>query len=367
MTSPAERLPSRLSRLLDLFAYPLRASHYLELINPLWATHLLQARVVDIWDETRDSRTLTLKPGWHWRGHRAGQHIRVGVTVDGRHFTRTYSLSSAPERRDGRFSITVKAIAGGRISHHLVRRVKLGEYLPIGLPQGDFFLPDAQPVRALFITAGSGITPVMSMLRSRQAQGRVPNAVHIHYAPHELDVIFGSELQAFDAAEPLYRLETIHTHEYGADKQTKGYFSLAQIDRLCPDWREREIYACGPAGLITAIEAVVADADRSLHLHIERFRADFAHTPVQAGSAQIRFQRSGISVAGDAVTPLLRSAEDAGLNPPHGCRMGICHTCNTTLLAGEVRDLRSGTVIREAGSTVQICVCAPAGDCELAL
>lgn len=358
---------SRLAAVVDAFAFPLRASHYVELVNPLWTTHKLQARVEQVWDETKDARTLTLKPGAIWRGHRAGQHIRLGVPVEGVHHTRTYTISSPPERADGRFTITVKAIADGRISHHLVRQIKVGDYLPIGLPQGDFHLPDAQPVLPMFITAGSGITPAMSMLRSLIAQERLPDTVHIHYAPHDFDVIFGKELKKMAVEQPRYSLHPIYTHEYGEDKQTKGYFNEEQLNRLCPDWREREVYACGPPGLIAALESHFEQAGRGLHLHIERFLADFAEIPADAVGGQVRFAQSDVAVMADAETPLLRVAEDAGMNPPHGCRMGICHTCNTTLVSGCVRDLRTGKVLNVKGSIVQTCVCAAAGDCELDL
>src|SRR6478672_8848954 len=130
----------------DALAWPLRTSHYLELVNPLWTTHALQARVEEVWDETADARTLTLKPGRNWRAHRAGQHMRVGVPIGGMQYTRTYSISSAPERDDECITITVKVIAGGRMSQHLVRQIKPGDYLPIGIPQGDFVLPESMPV-----------------------------------------------------------------------------------------------------------------------------------------------------------------------------------------------------------------------------
>jgi stearoyl-CoA 9-desaturase NADPH oxidoreductase len=365
--TPRPSLLSRIAAVTDLFAYPLRTSHYVELVNPLWTTHKLQARVVKVWDETKDARTLTLRPGLNWRGHRAGQHLRVGVPVGGMHYTRTYTISSPPERDDDCFTITVKAIAGGRISHHLVRKVQVGDYLPIGLPQGDFYLPDAQPVRPLFITAGSGITPAMSMLRSLIAQERLPDTVHIHYAPHEFDVIFGPELRQMARTHPRYTLHEVHTHEYGEHKQTKGYFSAEQLNRLCPDWAGREVYACGPPGLLAALERHFEQAGRTRHLHIERFLASFAEVPADAVGGRVRFARSQREVQADSKTNLLRVAEDAGMNPPHGCRMGICHTCNTTLVSGCVRDLRTGKVLNEAGSIVQTCICAAAGDCELDL
>ena len=366
---PAARrsLRSRLGTITDMFAYPLRTSHYVELLNPLWASHKLQAKVIDVWDETKDARTITLQPGAHWRQHRAGQHVRLGIPIEGQHYTRTYTISSAPERGMGSFTITTKAIAGGRVSKHIVRNVKVGDYLPVGLPQGDFYLPDASPIQPLFITAGSGITPAMSMVRSLIAQKRLPDTMHIHYAPNEFDVIFGKELRKMDKEQKYYHLHEVHTHEFGDQKQTKGYFNLEQLQRFCPDWRERDCYACGPPGMLTALEKTWADAGLSRRLHIERFLADFAPIPKDAVGGKVRFAVSGIEVDTDSETNLLRVAEDAGMNPPHGCRMGICHTCNTKLVSGCVRDLRNGQVLNEAGAIVQTCVCAAAGDCELEL
>ena len=372
---PPER-PSRspwhwLTTVTDMFAFPLRTSHYVELVNPLWSTHKLQARVEAVWDETRDARTVTLRPGLNWRGHRAGQHVRVGVPVEGKHYTRTYTISSPPERDDGCFTITVKAIDGGRISHHIVRNLKVGDYLPVGLPQGDFYLPDAQPVLPLFITAGSGITPAMSMLRSLIAQQRLPDTVHLHYAPHRFDVVFGKELEQLAAKHERYNLFMQFTRDIDeapdAAQAGAGYFSAAQLAAACPDWREREVYACGPPALLAALTEHFEEAGRGAHLHIERFRAEFARVPADAVGGKVRFAKSSAEVEADSNTSLLRVAEDAGMNPPHGCRMGICHTCNTTLLSGCVRDLRNGAVINEVGATVQTCVCAAAGDCELDL
>lgn len=363
--------PSWLTRVADAFAWPLRTSHYLELVNPLWTTHALQARVEKVWDETADARTITLRPGRNWRSHRPGQHVRIGVPIGGMHYTRTYSISSAPEHDDELFTITVKAIAGGRMSHHLVRNIRPGDFLPIGVPQGDFYLPDANPVQPLFISAGSGITPIISMLRSLIAQERLPDVVHLHYAPHVYDVIFGNELRALAARHPRYRLHLVYTREPGAaaNEELRGrhHFSAAQLDAVCPDWRERDVYACGPQGLLDALERHWQEAGLARQLHSERFRAQVAATPAEVTAGTVRFARSGIEAASDGVINLLRLAEDSGLNPAHGCRMGICHGCDATLKSGCVRDLRTNAMLNEADQVVQICVCAAAGDAVLDL
>ncbi len=368
ITKFLQSIKQKFTYFVDMFAYPLRLSHYLELINPLWTKHTLQARVESVWDETKDSRTLTLRPGRGWRTHRAGQYVRVGVPIGGMRHTRTYSISSAPEREDGCLTITVKAIDGGRVSHHLVRNVKPGTYLPIGEPQGEFVLPDAIPVHPLFITAGSGITPVMSMLRAYLTEFKhLPDIVHMHYAPHSYDVIFGSELTKLAKTQKHYKYNPIFTREIGESSYTKLHFSLEQLEKLCPDWREREVWACGPASLLDSLESHWANAGLSRKLHLERFRAKLASVPTDAKGGKVSFTTSKIEANTDGLLNLLRVAEDAGLNPSHGCRMGICHGCDATLLSGTVRDLRTGETISEAGLKVQVCVCTAVGDIEVEL
>jgi ferredoxin-NADP reductase len=352
-----------LTNLVDMFTYPLRHSHYLELVNPLWSRQVLKARIMAVWDDTDDTRTLTLMPGRGWRDHRAGQFVRVGVPIDGRRHTRTYSISSAPARADGCINITVKAVDGGRVSRYLARQAKVGQYLPLGEPQGDFVLPQAMPVHPLFITAGSGITPVMSMLRAYIDEYEVmPDVSHLHYAPTERDVIFGAELQQMARNQPNYHLHPFYT------RSGDTHFNAAQLELACPDWREREVWVCGPAAMLDAVEAHWSQAGLAHNLHTERFHAPVAPPPAAGASpGKVMFMASATEAPSDGCTTLLSIAENAGLNPAHGCRMGICHGCNTTLKSGCARDTRTGNLITEVGDVVQICVCTAVGDIALAI
>jgi ferredoxin-NADP reductase len=293
--------------------------------------------------------------------------VRIGVSIDGLRHTRTYSISSSPESRDDLITITVRAIDGGRVSRFLVRNIQPGAYVSVSLPQGEFVQAEATPVRPLFITAGSGVTPVMSILRTYVLRDNMPDAVHIHYAPRARDMIFGSELEQMAARHARYRLHPVYTRDVATARPPRGHFSPAQLDGLCPDWRDREVWACGPPGLLAAIESYWNVNRAGARLHLERFRAPLAELPADTAGGTVRFATSGCQVEADGSTPLLRVAEDAGLNPAHGCRMGICHTCDATLLSGAVRDLRTGTLLNETGQKVQVCVCAAAGDVELAL
>jgi len=362
-------LGRRLASVADLFAWPLRVSHYLELVNPLWSTHTLRARVERVREETADARTLTLRPGRGWRAHRAGQFVPVTVTLGGTRHVRTYSISSAPERTasDDCLTITVKAMPGGRVSDHLVRALEPGAYVALGLPQGDFVLPESAPVRPLFVTAGSGVTPVMSMLRSLAARDALRDVAHLHYAPRPQDVIFADELAQLARSHPGYCMHVLHTRPGDTNAAPRRHFAAAMLDRFVPDWRRRDCYACGPQSLLAALEEHWSRAGLAHLMHVERFHAVLAQTPVDIAGGRVRFVGSGRDADADASTPLLRVAEAAGLNPPHGCRMGICHTCTATLVAGCVRDVRDNRLTSEPGTKVQICVSAAAGNCALEL
>lgn len=320
------------SRVAGLIATPLTPSHYLGLLRPL-AGHALRARVEAVARETSDVTTLTLRPGRGWQPHRPGQHVRVGVELDGRITTRMYSISSAPGEL---ISITVKA--QGRVSNALCALAP-GAYVTLGTPEGEF---TAASDRILFITGGSGITPVMSMLRSYAA---MPDIVHVHFARSVDDVIFAPAL--FDLPAPYHSIIVTDGRR----------FTRELLAELVPDWETREALACGPASLL--------DAAAFTNAKVERFTAPVA-APSDATGGHVRFEASRVSAISDGRTPLLRIAESAGLTPPSGCRMGICHSCDATLTKGCVRDLRTGDRI-DAGARIQICVCAAAGDVELAL
>jgi stearoyl-CoA 9-desaturase NADPH oxidoreductase len=340
------------TRLARLVATPLVPSQYLALVAPLARPG--RARVEAVIDEVPGVRTLVLRPGRGWQQHRPGHHVRVGVAIDGRIVTRTYSISSAP--RDGCFTITVKA--QGLVSNALVA-TPVGTFLTIGVPTGDFVCEapraseprgEQMPLgRALFITAGSGITPIASMLRAFAVRDAWPDVVHVHYTRDERDIIFRDELRALSVACPRYRRIEV---------SSAARFDQAQLDALVPDWRGRAAWACGPERLLGAVEAVIPG------VHVERFAAAFKLAPDAVGGT---LRLGTQTFRADGRTPLLRVIEDAGLSPKSGCRMGICHSCDVTLAAGCVRDLRTGVVTDEPGTRIQICVCAAAGDVALEL
>jgi ferredoxin-NADP reductase len=179
---------------------PLLPDDYLELINPLWSTRELRGRIVRIEPETADAATVLIRPGHEWMGHRPGQYLRIGVVVDGIHHWRAYSLTSEPRRADGCIAITPKLVDAGRVSPYLVRDARPGEIVRLGGVEGTFLLPHPLPEKLLFLSAGSGVTPIMSMLRSLDRRGALGDAVHIHSARTAEEVIFADRLRALDDA-----------------------------------------------------------------------------------------------------------------------------------------------------------------------
>jgi ferredoxin-NADP reductase len=345
---------------------PLLPDDYLKLANPLWSARELRGRVLEVRRETVDSATLVIKPGWGFSfNYQPGQYVGIGVLVDGRWKWRSYSLTSSPvtgavrsatsSKRARTITITVKAMPEGFLSTHLVSGVAPGTIVRLAAPKGNFVMPDPVPGSVSFITGGSGITPVMSMLRTLVRREQITDIVHLHSAPTESDVMFGAELAELQRRHPGYQLRLRTT-------RTEGRLDLSRLGDEVPDWRERQTWACGPEGMLNAAERVWSAAGIAERLHLERFAASKAAAHGQGGT--VEFARSGKTLTVDGATPLMDAGEQVGVQMPFGCRMGICQSCVVGLLDGHVRDLRTG-VEHEPGSRVQTCISAASGDCVL--
>jgi stearoyl-CoA 9-desaturase NADPH oxidoreductase len=340
---------------------PLLPDDYLEMINPLWSTRELRGRVERIKRETADAVTIEIRPGYEWPGHAAGQYVRVGFDIDGVRHWRAYSLTSEPDRPDGFLSVTPKLLETGKVTPHVHRGLRPGDLVFLSDVEGQFVLPDPLPGKLLFISAGSGVTPIMSMLRSLARQNAMEGVVHIHSSRTPDDVIFGEELRDLGRRHHGFRLCERHTG-------SEGRMQPADIERICPDWRERETFASGPGPLLDALSEhwdEHGDCDR---LHMERFQPVIGGEGAAEGEGgTITFLKSGREIEGPGDKPILVAGEESGLELPFGCRMGICHTCVGRFRSGKVRDLRSGEVTDVEGVTCRTCVNAPEGPVEIEL
>jgi ferredoxin-NADP reductase len=341
---------------------PLHPDDYLRLINPLWTARELRGRIEEVVPETEDAATLVIRPGWGWRfDHQPGQYVGIGIQVAGKWQWRSYSISSVPKRKGRTIAITVRAMPEGLLSSHLVNGLEPGTIVRLAAPKGDFVLPDPPPEKLLFLVGGSGITPVMAMLRTldRRAQnnGRAMPDVVLHYSSPTADrMIFREELTALADKHEHFSFQELHT-------ETDGMLELSDLEKICPDWTERDTFACGPGPMLEAVTEHFDEHDLEERLHLERFTLELGGEGGEGGT--ITFQNSSKTSDADGATTVLEAGEEAGIGMPYGCRMGICHTCTVTKISGRVRDLRNGDEYDQPNEQIQTCVTAVVGECTL--
>ena len=316
--------------------------------------------------QTANAVTLTIEANRNWTGFRAGQHTQVTVEIDGVRHTRCYSMaSSASQSATRQFELTIKAHPYGVVSNFLVQRGEPGLVVGLSRAQGDFTIPERFRGRLLLVSGGSGITPVLSMLRSLCDEGHTDPVTFVHYARRVDDMTYRPELDALAAAHPNVRVVKILTDEPGAG-DLDGFVDLAQLAAIEASWREAEAYVCGPASLMATLTDIYAQQGISARLHTEAFA--ITQVLAEAGSVGgvVRFGTGSAAVNSDGRT-LLEQAEAAGLRPASGCRMGICHTCACPLRGGTVQDIVSGELTSSAGADIRICVSVPVGDVDIDL
>ncbi|MGO9350295.1 MAG: flavin reductase family protein [Mycobacterium sp.] len=341
------------SDLVDLLTGPHGVDRYTELVAPTWTIGEARAKVVDVRRTTPRSVTLTLAPNQtFWSAHsvKAGQYINLTVDIDGRRHTRCYSPANAEGGPN--LELTIGHHDGGLVSTYLYERARRGMVVGLAGVGGDFVLPEQRPRRILFVSGGSGITPVMAMLRTLVAEGHCGEIAFVHYARSPQEACYRDEL-----AE-IRRVRVLHGYTRSGAGDLVGSFGpqhLAAAMRS-PD----VVFVCGPTTLVEAVQ------QHCENVYTESFVPPVFEPSANPSGGRITFSNTGIDVTDDGRS-LLEQAESAGLTPQNGCRMGICHTCTRRKTAGTVRNLTTGSVSTGPDEDVQICVSVPVGDVKLAL
>ena len=353
--------PSRVLDAVELLATPHGLDRYLELVNPMLTVREMRARVESVERRTPDSVTLTLRPTRQWRGFRAGQYVQIAIDIDGVRRTRCYSPAGSEHRADGCLEITVKAHDGGLVSQHLYAHAAPGLVLGLSAAQGSFHLPESRPGKILLVSGGSGITPVMAMLRTLCDEGYSGEIAFVHYARSAESVCYRDELRELAAAHPNVRVSLAYTRAKGGDLD--GHFEPAHLRAVAPWYREAQTFLCGPPALMTAVRRHYGDG-LGEQLHTEEFTlTPLAAVPGEA-TGTLTFARSDTAAANSGAT-LLEQAEAAGLTPEYGCRMGICFSCTAIKTAGCTRNIRTGDLDADPDTEIQLCVNVPVGDVTL--
>ncbi|BBY23463.1 flavin reductase family protein [Mycobacterium stomatepiae] len=349
------------SDLVDLLTGPHGVDRYTELVDPTWTQGEARAKVVDVRRTTPRSVTLTLAPNQSFLSantFKAGQYVNVALDIDGRRHTRCYSPanvegSSTLELTIGRHG---DGSGGGLVSNHLYEQARRGMVVGLSGVGGDFVLPADRPRRILLISGGSGITPVMAMLRTLVVEGHVQNRggeiAFVHYARTEAEACYRDELSA------LPGVRVLHGYTRSGSGDLTGRFGPQHLATAMP--APDAVFVCGPTALVDAVR------EHCENVYTESFVPPAITAPANPSGGRITFADSGVDVVDDGRS-LLEQAESAGLTPENGCRMGICHTCTRRKVSGTVRSLTTGAVSTAPDEDIQICVSVPVGDVDLSL
>lgn len=346
------------------------------LINPakfdFWAQQLGSthawgrcfAKVISVMSESPNTKTLTLKANRNWQGFIAGQHCNITATIAGRNITRSYSISSDPI--DSRYiQITVRREAGGLMSEYLCSDIEVGERLELGSPFGDMLLPTPMPAHLLLLAAGSGITPMMSQIRTLARQGMPTPVTLMYWEKTNADFNFAQELQSIAHKHSHLKVHLITTREQ-SEQPLSGRISDKLLSQIKNITTVEQAFACGSSGFVEA--ATSSCEAQKLPLVSEAFtpaRTRIANTEMTQHHVFLR--RSNLHLQLSNQLPLLEQLENAGISVPSGCRQGICNTCTCVRNSGTTTDAFSGAVDNEPSQIIKLCVSRAATNIELDL
>jgi glycine betaine catabolism B len=366
------------------------------LVPPPWApdcwqdqdqAELICRAVLDI---THDVKTFMFEAAGDRVFHfEAGQFITLQLEINGMPISRCYTISSPPTRPH-LIAITVKRVVGGPVSNWLHDTVTPGTKITVLAPLGQFTLSRPPQQKYLFLSAGSGITPVMSMTRTLFDLGSSADIVFVHNARTPADIIFRRELEAIAAIMPNIRVVHICESDYPSERWLglRGRLTAAALQAIAPDLAERVTYTCGPPAYMAAVRRVLDDCGYDLaNYHEESFSFDSlpaadqaaadsllvveggGGTAVGTGTAtfSVEFVRSGRTITCSADENVLDAALAAGMRPASSCTQGMCGTCKTTMLAGSV-DMQHNGGIRPkevAQNKILICCSKPLSDLKI--
>ena len=370
-TLAASRRPGLWRRLLQPLVSPEVFDFWAGLVRPGWSWDRPLGRIVARQEAAHEAVTLLIQPNRHWQGFAPGQHLNVGVQVDGRWVQRSYSLSGIP-RRDGRIAITVRRVEGGVVSEHLTRRARVGEVLTLGPAFGEMTWPTRATTERveqapwLFLAAGSGITPLMSLVRAWAESDMPMGLTLVYWARTRAEFCFADELRELAMRNGRFRVHFVLTREPQLrDNELQGRLSEARLASLVPDLAERQVYACGPSGFVDTARRVAGSA--------RAFQAE-AFTPPAlttvaplTGTVAVHLALSQRTLEVTAGQSLLTALEAQGLRPAFGCRIGVCRTCVCPKQNGSTQDMNTGDMHHGHDSALRLCVSRPASDITLNL
>ena len=332
----------------------------LNALHPLLSLDTVKARVVHITHESPTVRSFILEPNAHWQGARSGQFVRVQAEINGRRTERAYSLSSRGGAQ--RLALTIKRKEGGLMSNFMHQQLRVGSVLTVSQAEGEFVLPANEPLpgKILLLSAGSGVSPVMALMRELHEQEYAGDVCFLHVCRDASEQIWVDEMLLIGAQMPGL---TVVTHLTA----TQGRLDAQALLATVPDLAERATWLCGPAAWMDQLHALWAEKGYASTLTSERFGGG-PTVPADAGTpVSVVCERSATQFMTEGAQPLLVQAERAGLAPKHGCRIGICRSCQCTKKSGTVENLLTGEISSAPNEEIRLCISTARSDVTLAL
>ncbi|MBP5856244.1 hybrid-cluster NAD(P)-dependent oxidoreductase [Marivibrio halodurans] len=315
-----------------------------------------------------------------WFRYMPGQFITIELPIGDRaRLMRTYTLSSSPSRPLS-ISITVKAQPDSVGSRWLLDNLKVGDRIKAYGPGGLFSFMMYPAERYLFIAAGSGVTPMMSMTRWLFDNGEHSDIALVNCARRPSELLFANELRRMAQRVPDIKLSFVVEEDdpYAAWAGYRGRMNQLMLELMAPDYMEREIFCCGPEPFMKTVRDVLNLAGFDMaHYHEESFHAPIrtedqvpTHddvVPNEAAGAGIRFAMSDVTARCRETDTILDVAKAQGLNIPSACRFGVCGTCKVRKLSGEAHMVHNGGISdREiAAGFILACCSTPIGQLEI--
>lgn len=340
---------------------------WLALLHPALRLNRVMAQVTARQWVADDMLALCLRPNGNWRGAQPGQHLQLYLERNGVRLSRSYSLTAI--HADGSLQIAIKRQPGGRVSPYLLEQLAVGELLELGPAYGELCWPAAAQ-GVLLLAAGSGITPLLGLLRAALAQGFSAPICLLHYVREQGQRAFVAELQALQGQYANLQVRWALSAGAGEQDELRGRFAAEHLASIA-GLKQRSVLACGPAGFVEAVrhwwQGAEVQGERQGELQVEAFTPPALSRDIGRRTVRLGFARSQLVAQADNQRSLLEQAEAQGLKPAHGCRQGICASCTCILLSGAVRDLRSGALFSEPGQSIRLCVSAPHSDMEIDL
>lgn len=320
-----------------------------------WRSPTLLARCVRVIDETPDVKTFTFvaEPSVEFT-YQPGQFVTLNLEINGKTIKRAYSISSTPSRPHS-LDITVKRATPpnnvpdappGLVSNWLHDNLQAGSQVKIGSPLGDFSCVEHPSSKILFISAGSGITPMMSMSRWLLDTNAGSDIVFFHSARTADDIVFRQELELMTSRYANFQLATTLTREDSNSSPggRVGRFSKSMLKEIAPDFAERTVYVCGSEAFTQQVKEILQE----LKFPMKNYYAEsFGKPKKKKKENQLQLQKttvsqtlvlakSGVELTYDSEDTILETAEKEGIELPSMCKMGACHKCKLRLLEGEV-------------------------------